>query len=84
MTKKILFVFGTRPEVIKMAPVIELARQQKAKLDPVICVTAQHRYLLDQALTEFDIKPDIDLDLMRPDQSLHDIISRVLHGMQDV
>ena len=84
MAKKILFVFGTRPEVIKMAPVIELARQSKAELDPVICVTAQHRYFLDQALAEFDIKPDIDLDLMRPDQSLHDIVSGVLGGMRDV
>ncbi|MFC1667163.1 non-hydrolyzing UDP-N-acetylglucosamine 2-epimerase [Candidatus Omnitrophota bacterium] len=84
MTKKILFVFGTRPEVIKMAPVIELARQSKTNLDPVICVTAQHRYLLDQALAEFNIDPDIDLDLMRPNQSLYDVVSQVLHGVRDV
>ncbi len=84
MKKKILFVFGTRPEVIKMAPVIELAAQSKTGLDPVVCVTAQHRYLLDQALAEFNIKPDIDLDLMKSDQSLHDVASRVLYGTRDV
>ena len=83
MIKKILFVFGTRPEVIKMAPVIELAKQCNAKLSPIICVTAQHRYLLDQALAEFNIKPDIDLDLMRPNQTLYDIMFRVLQGIKD-
>jgi UDP-N-acetylglucosamine 2-epimerase (non-hydrolysing) len=67
-----------------MAPVIDLARQHKSKLNPIICVTAQHRYLLDQALAEFNIKPDIDLDLMKPNQSLNDIVSRVLQGMRDV
>lgn len=83
MANKILFVFGTRPEVIKMAPVIKLAKEHK-KLNPVICVTAQHRYLLDQALKEFDIKPDMDLDLMRPDQTLYDIISGVTRAMKRV
>jgi UDP-N-acetylglucosamine 2-epimerase (non-hydrolysing) len=81
--KKILFVFGTRPEAIKMAPVIELAKRTKG-LNPIVCVTAQHRYLLDQAMAVFNIKPDIDLDLMRPDQTLYDIISRVSKGMKDV
>ena len=84
MAKKILFVFGTRPEVIKMAPVIELARESGSGVDPVVCVTGQHRHLLDQALTEFDIKPDIDLDLMKPDQSLDAIVSGVLRGVQEV
>jgi UDP-N-acetylglucosamine 2-epimerase (non-hydrolysing) len=83
MAKRILFVFGTRPEVIKMAPVVELARKTKT-LQPVICVTAQHRYLLDQALAEFDIEPDIDLDLMRPRQSLEEITSRVMCGMRRI
>ncbi|UCD55388.1 MAG: UDP-N-acetylglucosamine 2-epimerase (non-hydrolyzing) [Candidatus Omnitrophota bacterium] len=83
MAKKIMFVFGTRPEVIKMAPVIALAKKS-GKLEPIVCVTAQHRYLLDQALAEFDIKPDIDLDLMRPNQTLGGIISRVMRGMRDV
>jgi len=84
MRKKILFVFGTRPEVIKLAPVIKLAAQKKFNLKPIICVTAQHRYLLDQALGEFGIKPDIDLDLMRPKQSLYDIIAGVSQGMRTV
>jgi len=83
MAKKILFVFGTRPEVIKMAPVIELARQTDG-LEVILCATAQHRYLLDQALSEFDIKPDIDLDLMKPGQSLHDVASLVLGGVEKV
>lgn len=81
--KKVLFVFGTRPEVIKMAPVIKLAKKTKG-LKPVICATAQHRHLMDQALKEFNITPDIDLDLMRPGQTLHDIIARVTHGMEKV
>lgn len=84
MVKKILFVFGTRPEAIKMAPVIKLAKQSKSKLAPVVCVTAQHRYLLDQVLAEFNIKPDIDLDLMSPNQNLYDIMSSVMQGMKDV
>lgn len=83
MSKKVIFVFGTRPETIKMAPVIELAKESEA-LEPIVCVTAQHRYLLDQALAEFNIKPDIDLDLMRPNQTLYDIISRVSQGMREV
>jgi len=80
MKKKVLFVFGTRPEAIKMAPVIKLARKNKA-IASTVCVTAQHRFLLDQAMKEFDIKPDIDLDLMRPDQSLYDVVSSVMRGM---
>lgn len=84
MAKKILFVFGTRPEAIKISPVIELAREPEAGLEPVVCVTAQHRYFLDQALAEFNIKPDIDLDLMQPNQSLYDVTSRVLAGMREV
>jgi len=79
MKKKVLFVFGTRPEVIKMAPVIKLAKKSR-KVDPIVCVTAQHRFLLDQALREFCIKPDIDLDLMRPDQSLYDVVSSVMQA----
>ena len=83
MTKKILFAFGTRPEVIKMAPLIALAKKS-GMLNPVVCVTAQHRYLLDQALAEFNIKPDIDLNLMRPNQTLYDITSRIMQKMRDV
>lgn len=80
----VLFVFGTRPEAIKMAPVIELARKNPGKCRAVVCVTGQHRYLLDQALSEFRIKPDIDLDLMRPDQSLYDVVTGVSQGLRDV
>ena len=83
MAKKILFVFGTRPEAIKMAPVIKLAKKNKL-LKPVVCVTAQHRHLLDQALTELNIAPNIDLDLMRPNQSLYEVTSSVLKKMRDV
>ena len=83
MKKKVLFVFGTRPEVIKMAPIIKLAKKS-GKLEPVVCVTAQHRYLMDQALEEFGIKPDIDLNLMKPGQTLHDIISSVTQAVKDV
>ncbi|NQU94911.1 MAG: UDP-N-acetylglucosamine 2-epimerase (non-hydrolyzing) [Candidatus Omnitrophica bacterium] len=80
MPKKILFVFGTRPEAIKMAPVIELAKKTKG-LKPIVCVTAQHRYLLDQALAEFGIKPDIDLNLMKPKQTLYDVTSGVMKAI---
>jgi UDP-N-acetylglucosamine 2-epimerase (non-hydrolysing) len=84
MAKRVLFVFGTRPEAIKMAPVIELAKQRRNRLEPLVCVTGQHRYFLDQALAEFNIKPDIDLNLMMPGQTLYDIISRVSQRMKDV
>ncbi len=84
MRKKILFVFGTRPEVIKMAPVIEEARARKGEVECTICVTAQHRRLLDQALGEFNIKPDIDLNLMRPDQTLQALVASVTKGLKGV
>ncbi|WP_341325609.1 UDP-N-acetylglucosamine 2-epimerase (non-hydrolyzing) [Methylotuvimicrobium sp. KM2] len=83
MTKKILTVFGTRPEAIKMAPVV-LALQQAEGLKSLVCVTAQHRQMLDQVLNLFDIKPDYDLDLMAPNQDLFDITSKVLLGLRDV
>lgn len=80
---KVLTVFGTRPEAIKMAPVVHAL----AKADGVVakvCVTAQHRQMLDQVLELFDIKPDFDLDLMKPGQDLTDITSNVLLGMRNV
>lgn len=83
MTKKILTVFGTRPEAIKMAPVV-LALQQAEGLESLVCVTAQHRQMLDQVLNLFEIKPDFDLDLMAPNQDLFDITSKVLLGLRDV
>ena len=83
MKKKVLFVFGTRPEVIKMAPVIELARKTNS-VEAIVCATAQHRYMMDQALEEFNIKSDIDLDLMKPGQTLYDVVSLVSSGTRDV
>lgn len=83
MTKKVLTVFGTRPEAIKMAPVV-LAIQNSADLQSIVCVTAQHRQMLDQVLQLFQISPDYDLDLMAPDQDLFDITSKVLLGLRTV
>jgi UDP-N-acetylglucosamine 2-epimerase (non-hydrolysing) len=81
--KRVLLVFGTRPEAIKMAPVAR-AIAATPELDLKICVTAQHRQMLDQVLELFEIKADFDLNLMRPGQDLTDITSRVLSGMRDV
>lgn len=80
---KILSVFGTRPEAIKMAPVVK-ALAEDPYFDARVCVTAQHRQMLDQVLEIFDIKPDFDLNLMRADQSLGDITGNVLNGMREV
>jgi UDP-N-acetylglucosamine 2-epimerase (non-hydrolysing) len=80
---KILVVVGTRPEAIKMAPVIRRLRDEP-ECRVRLCVTAQHRQMLDQALTLFGIKPDIDLDLMRPDQSPNELASRVFAGLDPV
>ena len=82
--KKILFVFGTRPETIKMAPVIERVRRTGKRLKSVICVTAQHRHLLDQMLQQFNIKPDIDLNVMKPGQTLGEVTASVLKGITGV
>ena len=83
MPYKVLTVFGTRPEAIKMAPVV-LALQASTALESRVCVTAQHRQMLDQVLGLFKITPDYDLDLMRPNQDLYDITSRILLGLRDV
>ena len=81
--KKILIVFGTRPEAIKMAPLIK-ELEKHSIFDTKVCITAQHRQMLDQVLKIFDIKPDYDLNLMKPGQSLYDITSNVLYGIQKV
>lgn len=81
--RKFLIVFGTRPEAIKMAPVIHALSQSK-QWEVKICVTAQHRQMLDQVLALFGIVPDFDLNLMKPGQDLTDITSNVLLGMRDV
>lgn len=80
---KTLLIFGTRPEAIKMAPVVK-ALQADARFDARVCVTAQHREMLDQVLALFDIIPDHDLDLMQPGQSLYEITSGVLTGLKPV
>ena len=83
MTIKVLSVFGTRPEAIKMASVPhELAKADD--IDSQVCVTAQHRQMLDQVLELFGIVPDYDLDLMTPGQDLFDITSKSLLGLRDV
>lgn len=81
--KKILLVFGTRPEAIKMAPLIK-AFQKESSIITKVCITAQHREMLDQVLEIFDIKPDYDLNLMKPGQDLYDITSNVLLEMKKV
>lgn len=80
---KVLSVFGTRPEAIKMAPVVRALLNQKG-VESRVCVTAQHRQMLDQVLGLFNIVPEFDLDLMKPGQDLTDITTRVLLGMRDV
>ncbi len=80
---KVLTVFGTRPEAIKMAPVIKALATDSA-FEAKICVTAQHRQMLDQVLDLFSIRPDFDLNLMKPGQDLSDITSNVLLGMREV
>jgi UDP-N-acetylglucosamine 2-epimerase (non-hydrolysing) len=81
--KRILTVFGTRPEAIKMAPVVK-AIENSPELESVVAVTAQHREMLDQVLDLFEISPEYDLDIMRPNQDLYDVTSRVLLGMREV
>lgn len=82
--KTILLVFGTRPEAIKMAPLVKALQAQPEQFKTLVCVTAQHRQMLDQVLHIFDITPDYDLDIMKPNQDLYDVTSRVLLGMRDV
>ncbi len=84
MTKvKVMAVFGTRPEAIKMCPLV-LELKKYDNIEPIVCVTAQHREMLDQVLDVFGIKPDYDLDIMKTRQSLAGITTRVLEGMEDV
>jgi UDP-N-acetylglucosamine 2-epimerase (non-hydrolysing) len=84
MKKKILLVFGTRPEAIKMAPLVKEFQKHPEQFDTKVCVTAQHREMLDQVLQLFEIVPDYDLNIMKNGQDLYDITSRVLLGMRDV
>jgi len=82
--KKVLLVFGTRPEAIKMAPLVKEFQKSTNDFETKVCVTAQHREMLDQVLDLFEIVPDYDLNLMKPGQDLYDITSNVLLGMKDV
>ena len=80
---KVMTIFGTRPEAIKMAPIVKELKSRK-EVECIVCVTAQHRQMLDQVLHVFDIKPDYDLDIMKQGQTLSDITSRVLVGLEEV
>jgi len=82
--KKVMLVFGTRPEAIKMAPLCHALRAEPEVFETLVCVTAQHRQMLDQVLSVFEIKPDIDLNLMKPGQDLFDVTASVLLGMREV
>ena len=82
--KKVMLVFGTRPEAIKMAPLVKEFQKYPDDFETIVCVTGQHREMLDQVLGIFDIKPDFDLNIMKQGQDLYDITARVLTGMRDV
>jgi UDP-N-acetylglucosamine 2-epimerase (non-hydrolysing) len=84
MKTKVLLVFGTRPEAIKMAPLVKEFQKYAEKFTTVICVTGQHREMLDQVLNIFEIIPDYDLNIMKQGQDLYDVTSRILIGMRDV
>ncbi len=82
--KKILLVFGTRPEAIKMCPLVKEFQKYPNDFETVVCVTGQHREMLDQVLEIFGVKPDYDLNIMKQGQDLYDVTARVLTGMRDV
>ena len=82
--KKVMLVFGTRPEAIKMAPLVKEFHKHPESFETIVCVTGQHRQMLDQVLQIFDITPDFDLNIMKQGQDLYDVTARVLTGMRDV
>ena len=82
--KTVMLVFGTRPEAIKMAPLVKEFQKDKENFKTIVCVTGQHREMLDQVLHIFDITPDYDLNIMKQGQDLYDVTARVLTGMRDV
>lgn len=82
--KRILIVFGTRPEAIKMCPLVKEFQKYPSDFETIVCVTGQHREMLDQVLRIFDVTPDYDLNIMKQGQDLYDITARVLTGMRDV
>lgn len=81
---KVMLVFGTRPEAIKMAPLVKEFQKQEDTFQTIVCVTGQHRQMLDQVLQLFDIVPDYDLNIMKQGQDLYDVTARVLTGLRDV
>ncbi|WP_068471678.1 non-hydrolyzing UDP-N-acetylglucosamine 2-epimerase [Saccharicrinis aurantiacus] len=82
--KKILLVFGTRPEAIKMAPVVKAFKKDTTNFQTKVCVTGQHREMLDQVLSFFSIKPDYDLDLMKPNQNLYSLTGDIINGLKPI
>lgn len=82
--KKIMLVFGTRPEAIKMCPLVKEFQKRADEFETIVCVTGQHREMLDQVLKIFDVKPDYDLNIMKQGQDLTDVTARVLTGLRDV
>lgn len=84
MAKKVMLVFGTRPEAIKMCPLVKELQKRPDEFETIVCVTGQHREMLDQVLRIFDVTPDYDLNIMKQGQDLTDVTARVLTGMRDV
>lgn len=82
--KRVMLVFGTRPEAIKMAPLVQEFRKHPDQYETLVCVTGQHREMLDQVLNIFGIVPDYDLNIMKPGQDLYDVTARILFGMRDI
>lgn len=82
--KKVMLVFGTRPEAIKMCPLVKEFQKYPMDFETIVCVTGQHREMLDQVLSIFEVKPDYDLNIMKQGQDLYDVTARVLTGMRDV
>ena len=84
MKTKVMLVFGTRPEAIKMCPLVKELQKRKDEFETTVCVTGQHREMLDQVLNIFEVTPDIDLNIMKQGQDLTDVTVRILNGMRDV
>lgn len=83
MKRKVLIIFGTRPEAIKMAPLVK-SLERDTRINPIVCVTAQHRDMLDQVLQAFDIEPNYDLNIMKPGQTLSDITANAMQGLERI
>ena len=84
MAKKVMLVFGTRPEAIKMCPLVKEFQKRSEEFETIVCVTGQHREMLDQVLQIFDVKPDYDLNIMKKGKDITDVTARVLTGLRDV